>query len=99
MNLSKGNILCRNTRTRMEISSTRWTRMCGIILKKDGGKTNSKLTRHWTTSFCHHGRSSGLITFWDIALRNAHSFTMATRTFSGRSPLNATGRNCVIITH
>ena len=98
MNLSKGNILCRNTGPRMEISSTRWTSRCVIILKKDGGNTNSKLTRHWTTSFCNHGRSSGLIIFWEIALRNAHSFTMGTRTLSGRSPLNAIRSICVIIT-
>ena len=71
---------------------------CVIILKKDGGNTNSKLTRHWTTSFCNLGRICGSITFWEIALRNAHSFTMGTRTFSGRSPINATGSNCVIIT-
>jgi hypothetical protein len=98
MDLSKGNILCRNTGPRMKISSTRWTKRCVIILKKDGGNTNSKLTRYWATSFCNRGRSSGLITFWEIALRNAHSFTIGTRTFFGRMPLNATRSKCVIST-
>ena len=98
MNLSKGNMLCRNTEPRMEISSTRWTMRCVIILKKDGGNTNSKLTRHWTTSFYKLGRVAVSITFWEIALSNAHSFTMGTRTFSSRSPLNAIGSNCVIMT-
>ena len=98
MNLSKGYILCRNTGPRMTISSTRWTRTCIMILKKDGGNTSSKLTRHCTTSLLSLGMISGSITFWEIALRNAHSFTMANRTFYRRSPLNATRSSCVIIT-
>ena len=98
MNLSKGNILCRNTWPRMWISSTRCTRRCVIIVKKDGGNTNSKLTRHWATSFCNLTRVVGLIDFCEIALRNAHSWTMDTRTFFGRSPRNATGSSWVIST-
>ena len=98
MNLSKGNILCRNIGPKTLISSHRWTRTCVMMLKKDGGNTNSKLKRHCTKSFSNLGMISGSISFWEIALRNAHSFTMANQTFSGRSPLNATGSSCVIIT-
>ena len=89
---------CRSTRTRILISLIKWTRRCVIILKKDGGNTNSKLTRHWTTSFCSFARCAGLIAFWEIALRNAHSFMVANHTFGGRIPLNAIGSNCVIST-
>ena len=53
------------------------TRTCVMILKKDGGNTSSKLTRHCTTSLLSLGMISRTITFWEIALRNAHSFTMA----------------------
>jgi hypothetical protein len=93
MNLSKGNILCRNTHPRISISLTRWTRICVIILKNDGGNINSKPTRHCTTSFCSFIRLFGSITFWEIVSRKAHSFTMVNRTFSGRMPRNATGRS------
>ena len=36
MNLSKGNMLCRNTGPRISISFTRCTRRCVIMLKNDG---------------------------------------------------------------
>ena len=98
MNLSKGNMLCRNIGPRILISLIKWTRRCVIILKKDGGNTNSKLTRHWTMSFCSFARCARLIALWEIALRNAHSFTVANRTLGGRIPLNATGSNCIIST-
>jgi hypothetical protein len=98
MNLSKGNMLCRNTGPRILISLIKWTRRWVIILKKDGGNTNSKLTGHWTTSFCSFARCAGLITFWEITLRNAHGFMVVNHTFGGRIPLNITESNCVIST-
>jgi hypothetical protein len=98
MSLSKGNMLCWTTEPRILISLIKWTRRCVIILKKDGRNTNLKLTRHWTTSFYSFARCAGLIAFWELVLRNAHSFTVTNRTFGGRIPLNATRSNCIIST-
>jgi hypothetical protein len=96
MNLSKGHMLCKNIGPRIVISFTRCTKRRVIISKKEGGNANSKLTRHCTTSFCSFTRFLGSIAFCEIALRNAQNFTRANRTFYGRTPLNATGSNCVI---
>lgn len=71
------------------------SRRCIIILKKDGGSTNSML-RHWTTPFYSFARFTGSISFREIALRNAHIFTVANRTLSSRIPLSATRSNCII---
>ena len=98
MNLSKGNMLCRNTGPRISISFTRCTRRCVIMLKNDGGNISSNPTRHCTTSFCSFVRLSGSIIFWEIALRKAHSFMMVNRTFSGRIPCSTMGRSSVICT-
>jgi hypothetical protein len=75
-----------------------WTRRCVIILKNEGGNTISKLTRHWTTSFCSFMSLFGLIAFYEISLRKTHSITIVNLTFSGRIPLSATRSNCVIRT-
>jgi hypothetical protein len=89
-------MLCKYTGPRIVISFTRCTRRWVIISKNEGGNANSKLTRHYTTSFCTFTRFLGSIAFCEIALRNAQSFTSTNRTFSGRTPLNATGSNYVI---
>ena len=79
MNLSNGNMLCRNTSPRISISFTRCTRRCVMMLKKDGGNISSKPTRHCTTSFCNFIKFSGSIIFYETALRKAHIFTMVNR--------------------
>ena len=89
-------ILCRNTGPRMFISLTMWTRRCIIILENESGKTITKLTRHWTTSFYGHMSLFGSIIFCEISSRKAHSFTSANLTFSGRISLSSTGSNYVI---
>jgi hypothetical protein len=95
MDLSKGNILCRNIVSRISISLTRWTRRCVIMWKNDGGNINSKPTRHYTILFCSCMRLPRSIILWEIALRKAHTFTMVNQTFSSRISRNATRRSWV----
>jgi hypothetical protein len=96
INLSKRNMLCKYTGPRIKISSTRWTRRWVMILKNEGGKIISKLTRHCTTSYYIFTRVCGRIAFWEIWLRNAHTLVIVNLTFSGRIPLSGTGSSCVI---
>jgi hypothetical protein len=97
-NHSKGNMLWGKTGPRIPISLTRWTRRCIIILKNDGGHIISRLTILWTTSSYSISRLDGSIALREIALRNAHSFMIVAQTLSGRTPLNATGSNCIMST-
>jgi hypothetical protein len=90
-NHSKVNIIWRKIGPRIPISFTRWTRRCNIILKNDGGNIISRLTILWKTSSCSFSRLVGSIAFYEIALRNAHSFMIFAQTLSSRIPLNATG--------
>ena len=94
----KGNILWRKIGPWIPISLTRWTRICVIILKNDGGNIISRLTKLWTTSSCSLLRLDGSIAFWEIVLRKAHSFMIIARTLAGRIPLSATRINYVIKT-